>query len=195
MTERRRQEDRTRTTRASLIAAGRRLFAERGYAEATAEEIVAAAGLTRGALRHHFGDKRGLFEVVFEELEAEIAQRSAAAVGTAGDTWEVIESGIVAFLDICQEPEVVRIALTDAPNVLGWQAWRAVEARHGLGLIQATLDQAVHTGMLEPRPVEPLAHLLLSAMIEAALLIAHTPDIRPATEQTLLTLIGGLRPT
>ena len=67
MTERRRQEDRIRTTRAGLVAAGRRLFAERGYAEVTAEEIVAAAGLTRGALRHHFGDKRGLFETIFED--------------------------------------------------------------------------------------------------------------------------------
>jgi AcrR family transcriptional regulator len=196
VTERRRQQDRTRTTRAALIAAGRGLFAERGYAAVTAEEIVATAGLTRGALRHHFGDKRELFHAVFEELETEIAQRSAAAVGAAGDdTWAAIESGITAFLDSCQEPEVVQIALTDAPAVLGWPTWRAIEARHGLGLIQAALGQAIHTGLLKPQPVDILAHLLLSAMIETALLIARDPERRPALEQALLTLIRGLRST
>lgn len=193
MTERRRQEDRTRATRAALITAGRRLFAERGYASVTAEEIVAAAGLTRGALRHHFGDKRELFQAVFEELEAEIAQRSAAALDPHS-TWAAIESGIAAFLDICEEPEVMRIALTDAPAVLGWQTWRAIEARHGLGLVQAALDQAIHEGLIQPQPVEILAHLVLSAMIEAALLIARTPPVRPAAQQTLLALIRGLRP-
>lgn len=193
MSERRRQQDRTRATRAALIAAARRLFAERGYAAVTAEEIVAAAGLTRGALRHHFGDKRELFQAVFEELEAEITGRSAAALGDADDTWTAIEGGIAAFLDICQEPEVVRIGLTDAPAVLGWQTWRAIEARHGLGLIQAALDQATREGLLTPQPVELLSHLILSAMIEAALLIARTPDSRPAAEQTLLTLLRGLR--
>jgi AcrR family transcriptional regulator len=192
VTERRRQEDRTRATRAALTAAGRHLFAERGYAAVTAEEIAAAAGLTRGALRHHFGDKRELFLAVFEDLESEIAQRSAAALDLTG-TWAAIESGVAVFLDICEEPEVVRIGLTDAPAVLGWDTWREIEARHGLGLVQAALDQAIREGLLQQLPVEILAHLVLSAMIEAALLIARTPDARPAAQQTLLALFRGLR--
>jgi AcrR family transcriptional regulator len=195
VSERRRQQDRSRSTRAALVTAARKLFAEHGYAAVTAEEIVAAAGLTRGALRHHFGDKRELFQAVFEELEAEIAQRSAAALGAADDTWSAIEGGIATFLNICEEPEVVRIGLTDAPAVLGWQTWRAIEAQHGLGLIQFALDQAVRDGILKPQPVELLSHLILSAMIESALLIARTPEARPAAEQTLLALIRGLRST
>lgn len=193
MSERRSQQDRTKATRAALIAAGRALFAQRGYAAVTAEEIVAAAGLTRGALRHHFGDKRELFQAVFEELEGEITQRSAAALDAEADVWTAIEGGVTTFLDICEEPEVVRIGLTDAPAVLGWRTWREIEARHGLGLIKIALEQAVHAGLLKPQPVDVLAHLVLSAMIEAALLIARDPGDRPATEQTLLALVRGLR--
>ena len=149
--------------------------------------------LTRGALRHHFGDKRGLFETIFEDVETEVTQQTAAALGAVVDSWELIENGIITFLDLCQEPEVIQIAMIDAPTVLGWQTWRAIEARHGLGLIQAGLSQAIEAGVIAPQPVEPLAHLLLSAVIEAALLISRSPDLRPDTEQALVALIRGLR--
>ncbi len=194
---RRSQQERTQTTRAALIAAARPLFRERGYASVTAEEIVAAAGLTRGALRHHFGDKAELFRAVFEQLEVEITDRIAAAVPASADTWTGIRQGLTAFLDVCQDPEVIRIGLTDAPAVLGWETWREIETRHGLGLMVAILDQAMADGTLAPQPVEVLAHLVLSATIEAALLIAKAPDpavARAAAEQTLLAIINGLRP-
>lgn len=196
MSPRRRQEDRTRATRGALIAAGRRLFGERGYGAVPAEEIVAASGLTRGALRHHFGDKRELFQAVFEELETEITGRIGTAAAGTTDTWTAMTRGLTAFLDTCQEPEVLQIALTDAPAVLGWATWRAIEARHGLGLITAALDRAIAEGILIPQPVDVLAHLVLSATIEAALLIAQAPDpgrARADAEQTLLALITGLR--
>jgi AcrR family transcriptional regulator len=196
MSPRRRQADRTRETRAALIAAGRRLFGERGYGAVPAEEIVAASGLTRGALRHHFGDKRELFQAVFEELEIEITDRIGTAAAGAADTWTAVTYGLTAFLDACEEPQVIQIVLTDAPAVLGWATWRAIEAEHGLGLITAVLDRAVTEGILTPQPVDVLAHLVLSATIEAALLIARAPDpgaARAAAERTLLALITGLR--
>ncbi|MFD0684626.1 TetR/AcrR family transcriptional regulator [Actinomadura fibrosa] len=215
MSPRRRQEDRTRETRAALIAAGRGLFAEHGYADVTAEQIVAEAGLTRGALRHHFGDKAALFRAVFVELEKEIADRIAAAVldvlpdpseapaegppAGQGGAWDGLRAGLAAFLDVTREPEVLRIGLTDAPAVLGWADWRAIEAEYGLGLTKTVLAQAIEEGVLVPQPVDLLAHLLLSAMIEAALLIARADEddrarTREEAERTLLALLEGLRP-
>lgn len=196
MSPRRRQQDRTRATRGALIATARRLFTERGYAAVPAEEIVAAAGLTRGALHHHFGDKRELLRAVFEQLETEITSEVGAAIAGAADSWTAATTGLAAFLDACQDPEVIQIALTDAPAVLGWAAWRAIEADHGLGLITAGLDQAMSEGVITAQPVDTLAHLILSAAIEAALLIASSPDpagARADAEQALLALLTGLR--
>jgi AcrR family transcriptional regulator len=195
MSPRQRQEDRTRATRQALVGAGRALFAEHGYAAVTAEQVVAAAGLTRGALRHHFGDKRELFRAVFEQLEGEITARVAETVAGSGDTWAAVRRGVPAFLDTCEDPEVLQIALTDAPAVLGWAAWRAIEADHGLGLITAGIEAAVAEGILPPQPVDVLAHLVLAAIIEAALVIAQAPDragARAAAERTLLALLAGL---
>ncbi|WP_165958818.1 TetR/AcrR family transcriptional regulator [Actinomadura sp. KC345] len=192
----RRTQDRSRRTKETLVASARALFAERGYAGVSAAEIVAVAGLTRGALHHHFGDKRELFRAVLEQMEGEIVGRVAEAIGGAADSWQAATAGVSAFLDICEEPEVVQIALRDAPAVLGWAAWRDIEAAHGLGLIKAGLQSAIDEQVLTPQPVDVLAHLVLSAVIEAALLIAHAPDrstARAASEQTLIALLAGLR--
>jgi AcrR family transcriptional regulator len=196
VTQRRRQQDRTRATRAALIRTARQLFAQRGYYAVPAEDIVAAAGLTRGALQHHFGDKQALFRAAFEQLEADISAQLAAAVAGAPDAWAAATAALGAFLDACERPEVIQIALTDAPAVLGWATWRAVEAEHGLGLITVGLGQAMADGVLVKQPVDVLAHLILSAVIEAALLIANAPNHRAAREDaegTLLTLLAGLR--
>ncbi|GAB3664437.1 TetR/AcrR family transcriptional regulator [Actinocorallia lasiicapitis] len=186
---RRTQEDRTRTTRAALVAAARTLFAEHGYAAVSAEQIVTAAGVTRGALQHHFGDKKNLFREVLEQLEIEL---SARVLAPTDDPWELLTNGVRAFLDACEEPELVQIALRDAPAVLGWREWREIEARHNLALIEAALTLAMDAGVLRPVPARPLAHLLLGACIEAALLTASGHP-RPESEQTLLALLTGLR--
>jgi AcrR family transcriptional regulator len=190
------QQERTRATRAALLTAGRTLFAQRGYAAVPAEEIVAVAGLTRGALQHHFGDKKELFRAVFEQVEREVPAQVSAAVTGQPDSWAAATAGLTAFLDACQEPEILQIALTDAPAVLGWAEWRAIETRHGLGLIQAVLEQAMAEGAITRQPVDVLAHLVLSAVIEAALLVAHAPDhvtARARAERALCALLDGLR--
>jgi AcrR family transcriptional regulator len=192
---RRRQEDRSRSTRAALVGAARRLFAERGYAQVPADAIVTAAGVSRGALYHHFADKQGLFRAVFEELEGEVTAEIAAAIAASPDRSAAMVLGLSRFLDVCQRPEVVRVALTDAPAVLGWQTWREIEGRHGLGVITDALHAAERDGLPVPAPVPVLAPLVLSAVIEAALMIAHAADRQAAradAEAALLLLLSGL---
>jgi AcrR family transcriptional regulator len=192
---RRSQQDRSRSTRAALVATARALFAERGYAHVPAEEIVTAAGVTRGALYHHFADKQGLFRAVFEELEGEVTAEIAAAIAAAPDQSAAMVVGLGRFLDVCQRPDVARIALTDAPAVLGWQTWRDIQAQHGLGVITRSLDAAANEGLLLPAPAPVLAQLVLSAVIEAALLIAHATDpdtARADSERALLGLLSGM---
>jgi AcrR family transcriptional regulator len=180
--ERRSQAERSEATRTALIAAARPLFAERGYAGVGTEEIVRGAGVTRGALYHHFAGKRELFEAVYEGIEAELAQRIAAGAleADAISPLDAMRAGAEMFLAACTEPDVQRIVLLDGPSVLGWDRWRQIASDHGLGLIEATLQAAVEAGAIEPQPVRPLAHVLMGALDEAAMLVARSadPDIR-----------------
>jgi AcrR family transcriptional regulator len=187
------QQDRARTTRAALISAARRLFAERGYEDVPADEIASAAGLTRGAMYHHFADKRALFEAVFEELEAEMTEQLGEILASAPPD-DLIRAALRAFLDICTRDEVVRIALTEAPAVLGWQRWREIEAQYGLGLVRAGLST---NPAVDEKSADALAHIVLSAVIEAALLIAHSPRPKAArvqAEAALTVLFDRLLP-
>jgi len=164
-------------TRSTLIAAARELFAERGYAAVGTEEIVRAAGVTRGALYHHFAGKRELFEAVHEDVERQLVERIAAsAISTSADPLQALHAGAQAFLDACEDPAVQRIALVDAPSVLGWEQWREIGLRYGFGLVQATVQAAMDAGLIDEQPVEALSHLLLGAIDEGAMLIARADD-------------------
>ena len=182
-------------TRAALLRVGRELFAARGYADVGTEEIVARAGVTRGALYHHFADKRDLFRAVHEELERALVADIAERIGGIDDPLELIVTGVRAFLDACTDPAIMRISLIDAPAVLGWAQWREIDARYGLGLVSFGLQNAIDRGALAPRPVRPLAHLLMGAMAEAAMLIANAEDpaaARKEVEPPLIALLEGL---
>jgi AcrR family transcriptional regulator len=180
---RRTQAQRSAATRAALLAAGRALFAERGYASTAREEIVERAGVTRGALHHHFGTKQDLFAAVFEALEAELATRIATAAMAGADPRDQLRRGCHEFLDAALDPAFQRIVLLDAPAVLGWAAWREVDARYGLGLVIEGLRAVEATGTAEQRRVEPLAHLLLAALNEAAMLVAGAPRPERARDE------------
>jgi AcrR family transcriptional regulator len=191
---RRTQAERREGTRRALLAAARRLFAERGYEEVGTEEIVRAAGVTRGALYHHFEGKAALLEGVYEQIEGEVTERAAHAVfdsGAASPT-AAMKVGLQAFLDACQEPEVQRIALRDAPAVLGWERWREIAAEHGLGLIEASLAAAVEADELRPLPIRATAHVLMGALDEAALLIARSDDQQAARTEATAVLLAVL---
>jgi len=164
-------------TRAALVSAARELFAELGYAGVGTEEIVRRARVTRGALYHHFSGKPGLFEAVFEQVEGELTERIAADAMQSADPWEAMRAGAQAFLDAFLDPAVQRITLLDAPSVLGWQRWREIGQRYGLGLVQATVQAAIDAGQIEPQPARPLAHILIGALDEAAMLVARADDV------------------
>ena len=194
-----RQAVRSETTRGKLIEAARELFAERGYADVGTEEIVRRAEVTRGALYHHFEDKRDLFRAVHEAIEASLAEeigaRIAAEAEAGTDAREILAIGARAFLDACERPEIARIALVESPAVLGWVEWREIDERYGLGLVTAALELGMDAGVMRSRPVKPLAHLLLGAMGEAGMVIANAADpaaARREVEPALLGLLEGL---
>ena len=189
-----RQSERTEATRAALIDAARELFSERGYAAVPAEEIVRAAGVTRGALYHHFQDKKDLFRAVHESLEEELVARIGKTIQGEEDVLRLLERGADAFLDACEDPSFARIALQEAPSVLGWAEWREIDMRYSLGLITGVLRHGMETGAIRPQPVEALGHLIASAMGEAGILVANgTP--REEVRGPLLAFLDGIRAT
>jgi AcrR family transcriptional regulator len=175
---RRAQADRSAATRDALVAAARPLFAAHGFADVSTDAIVAAAGVTRGALYHQFADKTALFEAVLAAVEADIARRLADEAAAAGisDPVEALRHAVRTWLDICVEPEIHRIALIDGPSVLGWTHWREVCQLHVLGLVRALVTHGIELGRIRPQPVTPLAHVLMGAGDEAALYVAETAD-------------------
>ncbi len=197
MTEVKKQTARSEATRAKLIEAGTELFADRGYANVGTEEIVERARVTRGALYHHFGDKRDLFRAVHERLEQNLVEDIGAAIAAdpREDPLDVLEVAARAVLDIAIDRSIARITLIDAPSVLGWQEWREIDARYGLGLAEATLKAAMDAGRIAAQPVTPLAHLLLAAIGEAAIMVATADDPaarRIEVEPALRALVEGL---
>jgi AcrR family transcriptional regulator len=195
---RRTQAERSSTTRAALVAAARDLFARAGYAGVGTEEIVRAAGVTRGALYHHFGGKEALLEAVYEEIEAEFLQRIGTLVGPleATDPLGALAAGAEAFIEASSDPEVHRIVLLDAPSVLGWERWREIGWRYAMGMTEAVLAAALDAGQIPPQPVRPLAHVLLGALDEAALYVARAEDPQAARAEVgpvVHRLIDGLR--
>jgi AcrR family transcriptional regulator len=189
------RSERAEATRAQLMTVARELFAERGYAGVGTEEIVSRARVTRGALYHHFRDKRDLFRAVHEDLERQLVEDIAAELAGTEDPATLLRDGIRAFLDACTDPAMIRIALLDAPTVLGWAEWREIDERYGLGLVTAALQGAMDAGVLRRQDVRPLAHLVLGALGEAAFVIANADEpesARREVEPALLSLLAGL---
>jgi AcrR family transcriptional regulator len=179
---RRTQAERTAATRAQLIGAARKLFADRGFAEVSTQAIVSAAGVTRGALYHQFEDKAGLFAAVYEEIEHEVVADIVREIGERGssDPLAAMRRGARRFLDACAAPDVQQIVLIDAPAVLGWDRWREVGVKYGLGVIEGMLAHAVAEGVIPEQPPRATAHVLLGALDEAALYVSRAADRKQA---------------
>jgi AcrR family transcriptional regulator len=188
--------EQSEATRAALVRAAEELFAEHGFADTPTEALVQAAGVTRGALYHHFRDKGDLFRAVYEALEQRVIQQVEAAVHGLTDPLVVLRRGAEAFLDACLEPAVQRIVLLEGPTVLGWEAWHELDMAYGLGMITTVLEVAMQAGVIKKAPVEPLAHILLGGLNEAAMLMASSDDpeaARARTGKALRVVIDGLR--
>jgi AcrR family transcriptional regulator len=195
-TERDGRAERGEATRAALIEAARELFSERGYAAVGTSELVRHAGVTRGAMYHHFPDKRELFRAVYEQTEKELVEGLAARIATIEDPWEALVAGMRSFFDISSDPKLMRLGLIDGPAVLGWEAWREIGNRYGLGVTTAALQRAMDAGVLRPADVTLLGHMLLAALGEAAMLLANAENPRAErkrVEGTILTMLEGLR--
>lgn len=182
------QRDRTASTTTKLIAAARELFATHGYAATPLDDVVRDAGVTTGALYHHFPNKLELFAAVYEQEQQRLAELSIAAHTARRDDPDGLEAGFRAFLEAFRDSGVQRITLIDAPSVLGWERLRAIEDRYTIAMLRVALQQAVTTGLFDERPVEPLVQMLNGALCEASLLIARSENQDEVTEQVLLEL-------
>ena len=190
-----RRAEQREQTRQTLVRESRLLFAELGYGAVGLAQIVAAAGVTKGALYHHFDSKADIFRAVLSQVQFEVASAVSASAPPSADAWARLVAGCHEFLVASTAPDVQRIMLIDGPAVLGWAEWRALdEAASERHLVEA-LTTLIDEGTLPAQPVEPLAHLLSGAMNEAALWLATTSD-PAALSQTLAALsrlLDGLK--
>ena len=155
--------------------------------------------MTRGAMYHHFEDKRDLFRAVVEEMEDEVDEiiltEARRVLGESSSQWEAFLAGHRAYLDACLRPDVRRILLLDGPAVLGWEDWHQIDATHAVGQIQAGLEPMMESGIVARSPAGPLAHLLHGAILEAALYVAVSEDPASARDEVwdgLERLLEGL---
>ena len=191
-----RQAEHSAATRSALLKVARKLFAERGYADTATEEIVKRARVTRGALYHHFKDKQDLFKAVLVEEQLRLAAHSTEAASRETDPWRALLIASEAFMDACLDPAVQQIVLIDAPAVLGAQGWREFDESYYLAGVKAGIQASIDAGIIAPQPVDPLSHMLLGSMNEAAILIAHAKDKKAArreVSETVSRLLDGLR--
>ena len=184
-----------KATRDRLITAGRHLFGERGYDATSIEAILEWAGVARGALYHHFATKEALFEAVLDVVVANIAEAVAHAAREHDDPLQSLRAGCAEWLHMALDPAVQRIVLIDPPSVVGWTRWREIDERHTLGGIRVSLQRIAATGRLPDDQVDLLAHMLLAAVNEAALMIARADDPKAALaagQRTVDTLLERL---
>ncbi|MDQ6745474.1 MAG: TetR/AcrR family transcriptional regulator [Actinomycetota bacterium] len=179
------QADRSAATKDALVRAARSQFAQAGFGDVSTEAIVRAANVSRGAMYHQFKDKTALFEAVFEAVERDVTNRLATIVAQSNesDPIALMELGAHAWLDVCAEPEVQRIVLLDAPAVLGWERWRELGMKHGVGLIEELIAHAIAVGRIHEQPVKPLAHVLIGSLDEAAMYVVRAENLALARDQ------------
>jgi AcrR family transcriptional regulator len=189
MTVNSRREENAAATRAALLRVARRLFADEGYAGTATEEIVRRARVTRGALYHHFRDKRDLFLAVLDEEHKKLAAHAREAAAAEPDPWSAIVASSNAFLDACVDRTVQQIVLIDAPAVVGLEKRDTDEAY--LTSVKELIRAAIAQGLIDDQPVDPLAHIIFGALHEAAMLIARGDD-KPAARRSVSGAIGRL---
>ena len=156
------------------------------------EDLVARAGVTRGALYHQYADKKDLFRAVFEEVERDLGERIAVAAAAETTPWEQIRAGARALLEASLEPAVRRIILTDGPSVLGWEEWRRIDSQHAYGMVRTALEANVEAGNLPRHPIVPLTHLIIGALNEAGLAVAASRTPAATRDEFMATLDGVL---
>lgn len=171
------------TTRAGLVAVAQELFARRGYEATSIPAVLEAAGVSRGALYHHFASKEALFEAVVEAVEIDVTVKVARATRGTREPLDALRRGCAAYVAMCRDPVIRQVSLVDAPAVLGWARWRELDARHAFGMLKASVAAIAAGGRLKPDLVDVVAHMILAALMEVALLVAREDDGRLAVRR------------
>lgn len=181
--------------RAKLISAARTAFAEKGFAAASMDELTASVGLTRGALYHNFGDKKGLLAAVVAQVDGEMAQQAKATASGVSDPWEKLVAEGIAYIRMAMDAEVQRIVLRDGPAFLGdpsqWPSQNSC-----LEATRETITRLIDSGIMKPVNADAAAHLLNSAALNAALWVASSSEPEKALPNMIdvfTQLAGGLR--
>lgn len=186
--------ERSEATTGQLLDVARQQFTELGYAAASIEGIVRAAGVTRGALYHHFDTKADVFRAVFEQEEAALAARLSEATADEPDALRRLQTGCRLFLEGCRDPHVRQILLLDGPAVLGWDTVREIEGRYTMAMLRGALRAAVDTGRMRPGDVEARTNLLMGALCHGGMWLARHGSsdeaVRVMTREVDLLLAG-----
>jgi AcrR family transcriptional regulator len=183
------------STRSALVGAARELFGAQGYAATSLDEIVGKAGVTKGALYHHFADKESLFRAVVEQVELEVSDQAVAEF-LRPDSWEAVVVGCRLWISAHLDPGVRQIVLSDARGVLGWEAMRAIENRFSAVALRGALRKAMHAEVMTAQPLRPLAQMLTGALTEACLYVAEADDQAAALDEVtalIVTLLSGMQ--
>jgi AcrR family transcriptional regulator len=172
-----------RATRGRLVEVATSLFADHGYEGTSIEAVLAAAGVSRGALYHHFAGKEALFAAVLLAISDRVTAEVTEAIRDCTDPLDAMRTGALAWIDLAGDPVIQRVMLVDAPSVLGWEQWRAMDEGRTVGAMQAMLQAVSDNGRLPQELVEPFSHMILAALDEAAMVIARAPDSRAAVAE------------
>jgi AcrR family transcriptional regulator len=182
-------------TREALLAAARELFGTRGYSETSLEAIAGAAGVTKGALYHHFSGKEQLFQLVFEDVKRELSSHLAKMLPDP-DPWKGLVAACRGYIETHTDPAVQRIVLLDARSVLSHEAWRRVDSQWGAVMFRGAFRRAMNRGIVVHLPLNTLAMIVTGALAEACLVVANSDDPASARTEALSViehLLQGLR--
>lgn len=173
-----------RATRGQLIEAATGLFAEHGYEGTSIEAVLTAAGVSRGALYHHFAGKEALFMAVVLAVSERVTAQLTEAIRDCTDPVDAVRTVALAWIDLAGDPVIQRIELVDAPSVLGMEQWHALDEGRTVGVMRQMLQAVSDAGHLPAEFVEPFAPMILAALDEAAMTVARAPDTRAAVAES-----------
>jgi AcrR family transcriptional regulator len=193
-----RREQYSQATKAALIDAATRRFAEHGFAGTSLEDVAADIQATRGAVYHHFANKGALFEAVFDALETDMIAQVTRSHADIADPWPAALTAMGRFLDHCCDPVYGRIVWQEAPIALGWRQWQECEKKYAYGLIDGILRTLVDNGDIQPLPMEPMTRITFHILGSAGMALAETPEadkprVRSEYAQVMAQLISGIR--
>lgn len=189
------KDEKSEATRARIIEAARGIFAESGFTAAPQSEIVAAADVTTGAIYHHFGDKKGLFRAVAENVEQEILDYVLARLGAVRFDAATLIRGVELTLEKCAAPDIQRIVFRDAPTLFGHREWREVEINYAFGLMASALVAMAESGVYDIRNPQLTAQVILGNVVELAHAVAEAEDKAAAlteAKRIMRAILGAL---